>query len=243
MNYMRQNNFFSDKQFGFISGRSTSLQLLTVLDKWSEAIDAGLSVDCIYMDFQKAFDTVPHRRLIGKLNSFKMASNMVKWIEDFLTDRTQYIIINGSSSDCHKVTSGIPQGSVLGPLLFVIFINDLPGTVDSESFLFADDTKIFRTITTDKDRQALQEDLDKLGTWSEQWLLKFHPEKCKHMHIGRQDPPQDKGYTLCNTDIQKTSQEKDIGVIIDDELSFDVHIATKIKKANSMLDNIQMTTI
>ena len=149
-------------QYGFISGRSTSLQLLEVLDKWTEALDNGQYVDCIYMDFQKAFDKVPHKRLLEKIKSYGIVGTTLNWIEDFLKNRTQKVMVNGAGSEWENVTSGIPQGSVLGPILFVIYINDLPDTVESDSYLLADDTKIFRIIKGEDDKEILQDDLTKL---------------------------------------------------------------------------------
>ena len=145
--HMKENKFFSSQQYGFISGRSTSLQLLEVLDKWTEALERkGTNIDCIYMDFQKAFDKVPHNRLIGKLQSYGISEDITEWVKSFLNERKQKVIINGKESDWKDVTSGIPQGSVLGPFLFVIYINDLPDNVDSPTYLFADNTKIYREI-------------------------------------------------------------------------------------------------
>ena len=111
-------------QYGFISGRSTSLQLLEVLDKWTEALDNGHYVDCIYMDFQKAFDKVPHKRLLEKIKSYGIVGPTLNWIEDFLLNRSQKVMVNGAGSEWENVTSGtcISQGSVLGPILFVICI-------------------------------------------------------------------------------------------------------------------------
>ena len=147
--HIKSNKLFSNKQYGFISGRSTTLQLLTVLDKWSASLDRGQSVDCIYMDFQKAFDKVPHKRLISKLRSYCIDNRVIGWIQDFLCNRKQQVVVNGATSEWKPVTSGVPQGSVLGPVFFVIYINDLPNELKSNAYLFADDTKIFRIITNE----------------------------------------------------------------------------------------------
>ena len=184
-NHMKENNLFSDKQFGFITGRSTTLQLLHVLNKWTEILDQGGSLDTIYCDFMKAFDKVPHRRLIHKISKYGIKGNILGWIDSFLSNRTQLVAVGAAESSRSNVTSGIPQGSVLGPLLFVIYINDLPEVVDKNShvFLFADDTKVSRQIRTDADQIILQKDIDNLKIWSDTWLLKFHPDKCVSMTI------------------------------------------------------------
>ena len=135
------------------------------------------------------------------------------------------------------MTSGIPQGSVLGPILFVIFINDLPDCVTSDAYLFADDTKIFRVIANEEDRGKLQKDLDRLDEWSKDWLLKFHPQKCKFMTIGKDDL--NIKYMLKDQKLQKVKEEKDIGVIIDDQLDFESHISEKINKATEMFGLLQ----
>jgi hypothetical protein len=238
---MKTNKFFTNRQYGFISGRSTSLQLLNVLDKWSEAVDNGKSVDVIYMDYMQAFDTVPHKRLMNKLKAYGIKEPVYSWTKNFLQDRFQQVTVNSEHSPWSNVTSGIPQGSVLGPLLFVIFINDLPNLVDSDVYLFADDTKIFNIISDVKDTYQLQADLNKLSNWSDTWLLKFHPDKCKHMHIGKPGPKPDQTYTLKSKTLQKVNEEKDIGVIIDSELNFDKHISEKVNKANSMFALLRRT--
>ena len=135
------------------------------------------------MDFQKCFDTVPHNRLIHKLKAYGITEEILLWITDFLIGRKQRVSIPNTMSNWLTVLSGIPQGSVLGPLLFVIFVNELPKIVKSTVYLFADDTKIFRSINNHDDPKILQDDLNILQNWSNTWLLKFHPDKCKRMTI------------------------------------------------------------
>ncbi len=183
IDHLRRNNILSKQQFGFLSGRSASLQLLRVLDEWTQQLDDGREVDVVYMDFKKAFDSVPHERLLAKLEGYGVTDPMLGWIRSFLSDRTQRVVVRSAASPWRPVTSGIPQGSVLGPVLFVIFINDLPGAVESSLYLFADDSKISRPILSALDRDILQQDLNKMHSWSEDWLLSFHPEKCKVMTV------------------------------------------------------------
>ena len=237
--------FFSNKQFGFISGRSTVLQLLYVIENWTKAIDEGFSTDVVYMDYQKAFDTVPHRRLIGKLSSYGIRGETLKWVEAFLKDRRQRVVINGESSKWSNVTSGIPQGSVLGPILFVIYINDMPEDVRSDIFLFADDTKISKKIKIIQDCECLQNDLNSMYKWTEIWLLKFHPLKCKVMMIGNREEnvveyslPDGKGGRIA---LSRVESEKDIGVTIDTKLTFRDHMTEKVNKANKVMGIIRRT--
>ena len=164
--HVRFNQLLSDKQHGFISGRSTVTQLLSYLDMCVESIVDGSVIDSIYLDFAKAFDTVPHRRPIGELEAYGVKGNILKWIKSFLIGRTQVVKVNGEESDPAAVLSGIPQGSVLGPLLFVLYINDLPELLDSKTFMFADDTKLFRKINSKNDALILQSDITSLEAWS-----------------------------------------------------------------------------
>ena len=171
LNHLSTNNLLSPHQFGFIPGRSCSTQLLLLLDYLTSHLDNGYSIDVIYLDFQKAFDTVPHRRLLQKLISFGIHGNVLKWIESFLSNRRQQVVLNGHKSCFIPVTSGVPQGSVLGPLLFIMFVNEIPSIVSSPALMFADDTKIFCVIRNGEDYTALQNDLDLLHRWSQQWQL------------------------------------------------------------------------
>ena len=138
------NNLLSKKQFGLISGRSTTIQLLTFLDECVKTLARGDTFDTVYLNFSKAFHTVPHRRIIGKLEAYGIDGCLLSCISSFLMGRTQKASVNGSLSSSKPVLSGIPHGIVLGPLLFVIYINDLPDKLCSSSLMFAEDTKVFR---------------------------------------------------------------------------------------------------
>ena len=232
--WLIEHSLFNDKQYGFIGGRSAILQLLRVLDEWTEALDKGNKIDAIYMDYMKAFDTVPHRRLMSKVKAYGFPNYIVDWLEDFLIGRRQTVRINGESADEKEIKSGIPQGSVLGPLLFLLYVNDIPEIVLSMLYLFADDNKVWKEITCKKDKEILQHDLDKIYQWSKIWLMNIHPEKSAHIHIGQEmDIPQFE-YTIGPMIVNYSTAEKDLGVTIDNNLNFGEHIIDKITKANKM---------
>ena len=245
MQHMIENNLLSKRQYGFLPGRSTLLQLLAVLDIWTEALDNGEDIEVIYLDFQKAFDQVPHRRLLEKLRFYGIEDPILGWIQDFLANRTQYVAVGNKVSSSANVTSGIPQGSVLGPLLFVIFINDLPDDLNTETFVFADDTKIFHKSKNIKEDPEIEQDLKSLEDWSKRWLLKFNPSKCVHMIITRQQNLDDIQRKLMDsrvgirTVLPQAKVEKDLGVNIDDRLTFKEHIGVITKKANKILGVIR----
>ena len=240
VHHLKANNLLSNKQFGFISGRSTTLQLLKVLENWTKIIDEGGTIDTIYMDYMKAFDKVPHKRLNHKIDKYGIIGKVGRWIEEFLKNRRQHVVVNGKSSSWQNVTSGIPQGSVIGPVLFILYINDLPDSLKygSNVYLFADDTKIYKNITSENDCKLLQKDLDILADWSNKWLLRFHPDKCKVLEIGTKAKRKFE-YKLHGQNLAHVTSEKDIGVIIDDKLSFEQHISEKINKANSIVGIIR----
>ena len=230
VDHMIKNALFSDRQYGFISGRSAVLQLLLALDEWTEALDKGEDTDVIYLDYQKAFDTVPHRRLMKKVQAYGFTENIEEWLSDFLTGRSQIVNIKGEHSEAKNIKSGIPQGSVLGPFLFVLFVNDLPEIIRSMLFLFADDSKISRAISENNDKIILQNDLDVIVKWSDTWLMRIHPDKSAHVRIGKQMEVPQYEYMVGVRHVNYSTQEKDLGVVIDYELKFDAHIHEKVKK-------------
>ena len=240
MDHLMDNNILSHKQFGFISGRSTLLQLLMVLDEWTAALDRGSEVDVVFLDFKKAFDRVPHQRLLDKLQYYGIDGHILAWISAFLQGRRQRVCLHDAASSWSEVKSGIPQGSVLGPVLFIIFINSLPETTISPTFLFADDAKIFREITNPTDQQSLQQDINNMYSWTEQSLLTFNPDKCVSMTISRSGN-NNRQYKLNGTPLNISTSERDLGVIIDNRLQFNDHVQAKINKSNSIMALIRKT--
>jgi hypothetical protein len=152
-------------------GRSCTTNLLETLDFLTNAMSNKLLAIVIFLDFAKAFDTVPHDELIQKLHAYGIRGKLLKWIKAFLSDRSQRVVMGDSSSDWLPITSGVPQGSVLGPLLFLIFINDLPEVVKNLVKLFADDTKLLGIINSDTDYALIQDDIDTLYKLLTGWFL------------------------------------------------------------------------
>ncbi|MES9884664.1 MAG: reverse transcriptase family protein, partial [Sedimenticola sp.] len=243
MKHMEDNNLFTKHQHGFRKGHSCATQLIEVCDKWTEELDKKNSVDVIFLDFQKAFDSVPYKRLFEKLKGYGIRGNVLKWIQSILDNRKQRVSLNGEYSKWSNVTSGIPQGSVIGPTLFLIYINDLPEVVQNTVKMFADDTKIFARVNNMHESNVLQNDINSLTTWSEKWQLKFNASKCKHMHIGKETNLPE--YTMIQSGteikIEEVQEEKDLGVILDNKLKFTSHIQASVKKANRNLGIIKRT--
>ena len=230
-----KNNLFSCRQFGFISGRSTTLQLLKWVGDWTSMLARGENTNCIYTGFRKTFDNVPQWRLLAKAWHYGIRGRLYNWIKNFLSQHTQQVTVNGKKSRSSPVISGIPQGSVLGPLLIVIFINHLLKVVDSTMLMFADDTKLYGRADSPGEEKKLQEDLNAMVEWSKQWQLPFHPYKAKVIHVGK-SREQCNWYSLGNepeaplTNI--VTEKMNSEVTIDSTPKFKVHIAEKRKKAN-----------
>ena len=216
---------------------------MKVLDKWTEILDSGGYVDIVYCDYMKAFDTVPHGRLATVMEHYGIVDPILTWVKSFLSDRKQRVLVNGQASSWHDVISGIPQGSVLGPVLFVIYINTLVDVVsDSEVAMFADDTKMFKGIYNENDKCLLQQDLNNIHDWSLHSLMRYHPEKTSAMQISTRNKclPEPE-YYMNNKRLNVSYEEKYLGVIIDSKLTFDKHISAKINKANSVMGIIRRT--
>ncbi|PFX15492.1 putative RNA-directed DNA polymerase from transposon BS [Stylophora pistillata] len=180
-------------------------------------LDHGDQMDMIILDFSKAFDKVPHQRLISKLQFYGIQGSTLTWIKSWLTSRSQSVIIDGVSSKSVDVTSGVPQGTVLGPLMFLLFINDMQNGLGCTLRLFADDALLYHKITHHDDTLALQRDLDKLGQWANRWQMLFNPSKCYKMSVFRSRSPVVKGYTLYNQTLVSVRQHY-LGVLLSSDL-------------------------
>ena len=227
----------TDCQHGFRPLRSCATQLLGALEEWTRLMEEGEPVDVAYLDFRCAFDSVPHLRLLQKLHDMGVRGLLLEWLRSFLTGRKQRVVVNGSVSDWTPVGSGIPQGTVLGRVLFIVFVNDLPDCIESGCKLLADDTKVYVGAGTSVGRGKLQQDLDALATWSRRWKLPFNPAKCTVLHLGSRNERTDnfiEGATL-----RKVEVERDLGVEMDHLLKFREQAATAVGRANKILGLIK----
>jgi hypothetical protein len=225
--HLKRNRLINNTQHGFTKGRSCTTNLLEFMETVTKAADEGKSVDIVYLDFAKAFDKVPTKRLIAKLKGMGIGGSVLKWITDWLTGRTQRVVVKGKYSSWRAVLSGVPQGSVLGPLLFSIFINDLDDAATVRQLLkkFADDTKVAQVIEKPDDSVELQGTLDRLCEWADRWGMAFNVQKCHVMHVGRNNPKAE--YVMNGVRLGKTETERDVGVLV----SNDMKQADQCKKA------------
>lgn len=240
VSHFTENKLYADCQHGFRKKRSCVTQLLLVMEEFSDMMDKGQDIDVVYLDFKKAFDSVPHERLLQKLAAYGICGETHRWIRDFLSGRVQRVKVGTKYSNEAQVLSGIPQGSILGPVLFTIFINDLPDTIEGTCKIFADDTKLYGPT---EDSDIIQRDIYKLQEWSDRWNLYFNVTKCKVMHIGKSNPEREYVMKLDNADqmLDVCTEEKDLGVTFDRLLNFDLHVNKAIFKGNQMIGLIRRT--
>ena len=190
MKHLEQHNIWTDSQHGFLAKRSTESQLIQTIHDISKSLDKKEIVDMAILDFTKAFDKIPHKRLIHKLNYYGITGSIATWIETSLTGRTQQVVVNGATVNIIIDHSYLrcTTGTVLGPLRFLLYINDLPDNLSTSVRLFADDCILYTPIRTQNDSSLLQNDLLKLQKWQDTWLMKFNPDKWYTMTLATRTP-------------------------------------------------------
>ena len=229
-------HLISREQHGFLAGRSCLTRLTSVLHYIGGQLDAGKQIDIIYLDMSKAFDKVDHTKLLGRLHQYGITGKLHDWFRSYLQGRKQQVTVLGATSRELPVTSGVPQGSLLGPILFLLFVDDLPNTVKTlRVACYADDTKIFKSIDSITDCNALQSDLNDLVSWSESSGLIFNQSKCKYQCITRKKSPIQPTYIINETPLESCDTEKDLGVWVSSNLTSDKQVTEQCAKANKLL--------
>ena len=234
LNYLRASKLLTKQQHGFLSRRSTCTQLLECFEDWTSNLENKDPTDVIYVDFKKAFDSVSHEKLLAKLEAYGFKGKVLKWIKSFLLGRCQRVCLGLSNSEYAPVTSGVPQGSVLGPLLFLIFVNDLPEQFeDVICKLFADDLKLYQVVRL---FENLKKALKILGEWADKWQLNIAVPKCNALHIANKDEKCD--YTIQGNTLPSESSVRDLGVYVSDDLKVSNHCMQITQKANKITNMI-----
>ena len=237
MKHMENHSLITNKQHAFRKYHSCETQLCTVTDEWAKELDKGNQIDVFLLDLEKAFDTVPHELLKSKLHRYGVDKDTLLWIDRFLGQRKQQVRVEGEYSEWADVKSGVPQGTVLGPLLFSIYMNDIVDCVDSEIRLFADDCVCYRIINGKNDCDILQKDINKLEVWANTWEMRFQPAKCSILQLTRNKVRKiNTNYQLKQTLLEKAHTTKYLGVNLSSDLKWNIHVQKTCSKANSVLN-------
>ena len=270
LNYLCLNNLISPSQHGFVYAKSCATNLLEAFDAITAALSSNFEVIILLLDFLKAFDKVVHDLLLNKMRAYGFGVEVINWTKAFLSNRTQRVVIGKSVSDWRDVLCGVPQGSVLGPLLFLIYINDMPSVASHLCKLFADDTKLIAIIKEEQDKVQLQTDIDALVNWSKNWLMSFNEGKCKVLFFERKksnelnlafhcadidDPnclvdPHNRHQRFTMQDssgkfhiLEESTLERDLGILVDNRLDWSSQIDHAKAKAYAALGRLKRTFV
>jgi hypothetical protein len=247
MAHLIENNLIYKGQHGFVPGKSCTTNLLETVDIITDAINKGYWVILVLLDFAKAFDSVPHDELIEKAKAYGFDEKLLRWLANFLRNRRQRVVMGEAVTEWLDVLSGVPQGSVLGPLLFIIYINDMSDSVVNLLKLFADDSKLVSVIKCEEDLVRLQQDLDKISEWAIKWKMSFNHKKCKFMRLGNTEMARQDLRLVMKVDINEahvldeSSEERDLGVYLQNNLKWDENVARACTKANNSLGVLRKT--
>ena len=242
LSHFQFNGFISPSQHGFYPGRSCVTQTASLYHEWANTLDVVNPpvIDAIFLDWEKAFDRVSHGKLIQKLHDMGICGPILQWLRSFLLGRSQRVILRGQTSEWAQVYSGVPQGSVLGPLLFNAFVFDLPIAISSQIRQYADDTVVFRAIKSDHDFRQLQYDLNSISHWCKENMMKLNSNKCKVLHITRKKNfIQHITYTIDSDPLSCTFSHKYLGITFSHDLSWSSHVSIVSNKSLQLLGFIK----
>ena len=237
LSHLKDNKYINASQHGFLPGRSCITLLVHVLDDWLRGLDKkGVKqIDIVSLDWSKAFDTVPHLRLVAKIHKYNITGYVKAWLSSFISDRLQYVVYGNVSSSQVPVTSGVCQGSVLGPLLFILFMLDFPSCVYGPVVQCADNTSIYREISLLEDVASLQEDLNSIHLWCQLNEMKLNPLKSVHLRVSRSISPIISAYTINGSHINQVPYVKILGIMVSSDLKWSLHVDMVRKKASRTL--------
>lgn len=233
--YPTVQNVISEKQHGFVKKRSTTTNLMVYTTSIIDKLEKRQQVDGVYVDFAKAFDRVPHNLTVAKLSRIGLPDWLTRWLGSYLKQRTAYVKVGTARSPLYAISSGVPQGSHLGPLIFVLFINDLTTLLKSDNLFYADDLKLYRSILDPSDCDILQTDINTLLWWCARNGMKVNQKKCKVITFHRTRSPTLNEYVMENVALERVQSIKDLGVVLDRKLNFNDHVSATVAKSHAML--------
>ena len=244
LKYLQDNSLICQQQAGFLPLQSTTTQLCSLIHQWQMALDRGDNVEAVFLDLSKAYDRVSVPGLISKMSQAGFSQSMLQWFSSFLERRQQQVLVNGSYSSWETVRSGIPQGTVLGPTLFLIFVNDLPMCLSTDCALFADDTT---TYAIGRDTQLICTNLSSAmsaaSNWAQSWGMLFNAEKSEHLSISSNGRPDSNEITMGNTKIPKVSSHKHLGVTVQNTLKWTEHIKNIYEPSHAKRYQVRLAAV